>query len=275
MSPRPTLPSPADRPAAERHGDRGRQHSPASRLERSSRATKRTRGMGALGDRGRRRAVVPAAGAAMRRLVGGVNDELSDKRMGRSSSGAGRDLPGDLLEGVVDREARVAWDPGAVDRHHPRLHPSAGSASLSTSANSSASARLWRPDKARDRRVIGNQVAGDDAASDVVTLDHPRRPHLARQTRTTSAPRSATAHTPPRDRDRAERHKNGDRSISPGRVDHKPRQVIRRQPLPDSTSGRAGRRLTAASGAPRDSSSPTPAYSRMPAEPPASPGDGD
>ena len=56
--------------------------------------------------------------------------------------GLGQDLPGDLLEAVIDLRAGIAGDPGAVDRYDTRLVTSPAFAqSFNTSLNSSASAR--------------------------------------------------------------------------------------------------------------------------------------
>jgi hypothetical protein len=150
--------------------------------------------------------------------------------------GLRQDLARDLLEAVVDLRARVARDPGAIDRHHPGLHQPRPITQLEHLGEQLDQRPLVATDKARDRRVIGNQVAGDQPVSDVlaaVTLDRPRRPH------------------PRRERVQDQRHhqrrliRRATVTVSPirgikrrqvhlaDRVDHKPRQVIRRQPLPD------------------------------------------
>ena len=142
--------------------------------------------------------------------------------------GLGQDLPGDLLEPVVDLRAGVPRDPGAVDRHHPRLHQPRPITQLQHLGEQVAKRPLVPTDEPRDRRVIRNQVAGDHAVGHVlaaVTLDRPRRPHPWSRTRTRSAPPSSTAHTP-RDRD----HRPDKRRRTPTGPSRRPR---RSQTTPD------------------------------------------
>jgi hypothetical protein len=145
------------------------------------------------------------------------------------------DLARDLLELIVDLRAGVPRDPGAVDRHHPRPHQPRPGAELQHLAKQPGQRPLVAADEPRDRRVIGNQVAGDHTIGHVlatVTPARPRRTHpgregiqdqrhhqrrLIRRPAVTIGPVS-----------RIER-----RQVHPRHgVDHKPRQVVGRQPLP-------------------------------------------
>jgi hypothetical protein len=149
--------------------------------------------------------------------------------------GLGHDLPGDLVEFVVDLRAGVAGDPRAVDPDHARLHQPRPIAEPEHLAEQLAQCPLVPADEARDRRVIGNQIAGDHPAGHVlatVTLDRTRgaltggervqhqrdhRRRLIRRAAMTVGPIGGTKR----------------RQIDLGHgVDHKPRQMIGRQPLP-------------------------------------------
>jgi hypothetical protein len=94
------------------------------------------------------------------------------------------DLARDLLELVVDLRAGVARDPGGVDRHHPRLHRPRLRAELQHLGEQLSQRALVATDEPRNRRVIGNQIAGDHAVGHVLataTLDRPRRTHPGRE----------------------------------------------------------------------------------------------
>jgi hypothetical protein len=134
---------------------------------------------------------------------------------------------------MVDLRAGVAGDPRAVDRHHARPHQPRTVTQPEHLAEQLAQRPLVPADEARDRRVIGNQVAADHPVGHVlatVTLDHPR------------------GALPTRERVQHQRHHQRRlirgpamtigpigaikrRQIHPGHgVDHKPRQVVCRQP---------------------------------------------
>ncbi len=95
----------------------------------------------------------------------------------------GEDLARDLAEVAVDVHRRVGRDLCAVDRHHAdRRH--AGPRAQAEHAGEQVGQRLLVPDaELGDRRVIGRDVARDDAKGDVLdtsTLDPARRPRPAR-----------------------------------------------------------------------------------------------
>ena len=90
-------------------------------------------------------------------------------------------------------------------------------------------------DEPRHRHMVRNQVARDHPKRDVltaVTLDRPRRAHTRSQTQTRSPSPSSMAHTQqPRDHRPDRPHRTPKVHALHG-VDHEPRQVIRRQPIP-------------------------------------------
>ena len=150
--------------------------------------------------------------------------------------GLGQDLPGDLIEGVIDLRAGVPGDPGAIDRHHAGLDQARPVTQLQHLGEQIGQRPLMPTDKPRDRRMIGNQVARDHPVGHVltaVTLDRPRRPHLGRK----------------RVQDQRHQHRRLIRRATMTieavggiesrqiharhRVDDEPRQMIGRQPLPD------------------------------------------
>ena len=88
-----------------------------------------------------------------------------------------QDLPGELLviEVAVMRGVRVHLRP--IDRDHPDLHEARLPAEPQHLAEQARQRRLVAHTKARDRRVIGRQLASDHAVGDILhaaTLDPPR-----------------------------------------------------------------------------------------------------
>jgi hypothetical protein len=73
--------------------------------------------------------------------------------------GLGQNLPGDPITLMVDLRARVAGDSRAVDRHHAKPHQPRPVTQPEHLAEQPAQCPLVPADEARDRRVIGNQVA--------------------------------------------------------------------------------------------------------------------
>ena len=144
-------------------------------------------------------------------------------------------VPGDLFKLIVNLRAGVARDPGAVDRHHPGLHQPGLITQLEHLAEQPGQRPLVPTDERGDRHMVRNQVARDHPVGNVlpaVTLDRPRRPHTGRE--------------------RVQDQRHHQRRLIRGaamtisaisgiervhvhlvdRADHKPRQVIRRQPVP-------------------------------------------
>jgi hypothetical protein len=147
----------------------------------------------------------------------------------------GQDLARDLIEGVIDLRAGVAGDPRAIDRHHARLDQTRPLTQPEHVTEQVAKRPLMPADKPRDRRVIGHQVRGDHPEGHVlatVTLDRPRGTHPGRkrveherdhQRRLIGSPAMTIGPI-----GRIE-----PRQVHLGhRLDHKPRQMIGRQPLP-------------------------------------------
>jgi len=106
--------------------------------------------------------------------------------------------------------------------------------SLNTSPNRSASRPLVTIDKTRHCRVIGHQIASDHPVGHIlatVTLDRARRAHTGRERIQHKRHHQRRLIRPamtigPIDRiERAQIH-------ALDHADHKPRQVIRRKPLP-------------------------------------------
>src|SRR5919108_277403 len=115
-------------------------------------------------------------------IAAGLAVELVLSLVGRP--GLGQNLARDLVELAVDLGAGVTRDPGAIDRHHPRLHQPGPIAQLEHLAEQLGQRPLMAADEARDRRVIGNQIAGDHPVGHVlatVTLDRARRPLPGRE----------------------------------------------------------------------------------------------
>ena len=147
----------------------------------------------------------------------------------------GEDLLRDLLELQVGIRVRVPRQPSAVDRDQPRLHQPSLIAQPQHLAEQLGKRRLVPTDEPGDRRVIRHHVARDHPIGHVlatVTLDRPRGPHLRRKRvqhqrhhHRRLIRRPAMTVRPVR---RIER-----RQIQVAHsVDHEPRQMIRRQPIP-------------------------------------------
>jgi hypothetical protein len=147
----------------------------------------------------------------------------------------GQDLKRDLLKLEVDIGVGVARDPGAIDRHHPGLHQASLMTELQHISEQPGERPLVAADEPRDRHMIRNQVAGDHPKRDVLatmTLDPPRRTHTGRK-RIQGQPhhhrrlvrRPAMTVSPIGAIEPSQLH-------VPNRAEHKPRQVIRRKPIP-------------------------------------------
>jgi hypothetical protein len=145
------------------------------------------------------------------------------------------DLTRDLLELTVRVRAAVPVDPRPVDRHNATLEQP-GAVTQPQYLTEQLSQRVLMPtDEPRDRGVISNKVPHDHPIGHVLTtmpLNRPRRTHIRRK----------------RIQDQRHHHRRligrATVTISPivgiellqlhlgDRVNHKPRQMIGRQPLP-------------------------------------------
>jgi hypothetical protein len=136
----------------------------------------------------------------------------------------------------VGVKVRVAGDPRAIDRNHSGLHQASGVTQLQHIREQVGERLLVAADEARDRHIVRNEVAGDHPKRDVlaaVTLDRTRRAHTTRtriqhkRQHQRRLIRSTTVTIGPiRGIERAQAHLLD-------RIDHKPRQMIWREPIPN------------------------------------------
>ena len=146
------------------------------------------------------------------------------------------DLHRDLPKLLVALPAGVGPDPSAIHRHHPRLHQPSLSAQPQHLAKQSRQRQLVTANEPRDRHMIRNQVPRDHPVGHMLTtmtLDRPRGPHPRRKPIQDQRQHHRRLIRRPamtiRPVGRIERPK----IQAPDRVNHKPRQMIRRNPIPD------------------------------------------
>jgi hypothetical protein len=147
----------------------------------------------------------------------------------------GQDLARDLLEGLVHTRTGVPSDPRAIDRHHPTTHQPSLVAEHEYRSEQGSQRLLVAAYEPRDRRMVRNQIAGDHSVGNVlsaVTLDPPRGAHTGREPvqdqrhhHRRLIRRPAVTVSPIRAIEVTKIHVGH-------RADHKPRQMISRQPVP-------------------------------------------
>jgi hypothetical protein len=147
----------------------------------------------------------------------------------------GQDLPRDLLKLTVRRTACVPRQTSAVNRDQPRLRQPRHLTQPQHLAEQPGQRRLVPDHEPRDRRVIRHQVPRDHPIGHVlttVTLDRARRPLLGRirvqnecHHHRRLIRRATMTVSPIRAIERRQVH-------LPDSVNHEPRQMIRRQPIP-------------------------------------------
>ena len=146
------------------------------------------------------------------------------------------DLLGDLPKLLVALPARVTRQPRAIDRHHPRPHQPSLITQPEHLAEQVSQRVLVTNNEPRDRGVIRHHIPHNHPIRHILataTLDRPRGAQIARkriqhqhhhQRRLIRRP--TVTIRPIRTIKRRQiqlRH----------RIDHEPRQMIRRQPIPD------------------------------------------
>ena len=145
------------------------------------------------------------------------------------------DLFGDLPELVVACPAGVTRQPRAIDRHHPRLHQPALITQPQHLTKQVSQRALVTHNEAGDRGMVRHRVAGNHPIGHVlatVTFDRPRGAHVGRERvqhqrhhHRRLVRRPTVTVRPIGGIERPKVH------VLHG-VDHKPRQVIRRKPIP-------------------------------------------
>ena len=149
--------------------------------------------------------------------------------------GLGHDLLRDLLELHVHIRVGAPSDPGAIDRHHPRLDQPRLVAQLEHLAEQLRQRLLVAADEPRHSHMIGNQVPSDHAKSNMLpamTLDRARGTHPGREREQDHRHhqrrlirRPAVTVSPIGGIERRQIH------LLDG-IDHEPRQMIRPEPIP-------------------------------------------
>ena len=145
------------------------------------------------------------------------------------------DLLSDLPELLIALPARVTRQPSAIDRHHPGFTNPRLITQPQHLAEQVSQRALMTNYEPSDRGVIRHHIAGNHPIGHIlatVTLDRPRRPHIGRE-RIQHQPhhhrrlirRPAVTIRPIRAIERRHIH------LTHG-IDHEPRQMIPRQPIP-------------------------------------------